>query len=171
MCDPVTAGIVGLQAVGALQSANSARTAAASQKMQLETQAAISDINAQLSETQAQQTLLAGQREVQKSQLNTAKVKSAQRVALAANGVDLGEGTAVQLLSDTDIMGEIEANTIETNAISQAWGYRTQASNQKVQAVTGRASAGAINPDMAFTSSLIGSSGQVASSWYSMSKK
>lgn len=166
MCDPVTGSILAMQGIGALSSASGARTAAASQKMQLETQAAIAEINAKLSETQAQQTLLAGQREVQKSQLNTAKVKSAQRVALAANGIDLGVGTALQLQNDTDILGEIEANTIESNAISQAWGYRTQASNQKVQAVTSRASAGAINPDQAAITSLIGSAGQVAATWY-----
>lgn len=170
MCDPVSGAILFTQGMGVLQSASSARTAAASQKLQLETQAEIDDINAGLSETQAQQTLLAGQREVQKSQLNTARVKGAQRAALAANGIDLGVGTALNLQNDTDIFGEIEANTIESNAVSAAWGYRTQASNQKVQAASSRGAAGAVNPDMAYTSSLIGGAGQVAGSWYSMRK-
>lgn len=167
MCGPLA---IALQGLGALSSANAASNAAESQKDQLSTQAAISDINARISETSAQQTLLSGQREEQKSRIATANLKGTQRVNLAANGVDLGEGSAVQILTGTDVMGEIDANTIQQNAIRSAWGYRTQASNSKAQASMSRAASGAISPSSAFTSSLIGSAGQVASSWYQYSK-
>lgn len=159
-----------LQGLGALSSANSARASAESTQAQLNFQANLGDINARINETQAQQTLLAGQREEQKSRIATANLKGTQRASLAANGVDLGVGSAAQILTSTDVMGEIDAETIQANAIKSAWGYRTQGANQKAQATSSRAAAGAISPDSAFTSSLIGGAGQVASSWYQYNK-
>ena len=43
---------------------------------------------------------------------------------------------------------------------------RMQATNQRSQAAMARANASAINPAMAFGTSLIGSAGNVAESWY-----
>lgn len=159
-----------LQGLGVLSSANAARSNAEASKTQLDFQANLADINARISESQAQQTLLAGQREEQKSRIATANLKGSQRASLAANGVDLGVGSAAQILTSTDVMGEIDANTIQANAIKSAWGYRTQGANQKAQATSSRAAAGAISPDSAFTSTLIGGAGQVASSWYQFNK-
>ena len=44
--------------------------------------------------------------------LQTRRVKGAQRAALAANGVDIGVGSAAESLATTDIVGERDANTI-----------------------------------------------------------
>lgn len=167
MCGP--AGVF-LQGLGALSSANAAKFSAASTQSQLNFQANLADINARLSETQAQQTLLAGQREEQKSRISTANLKGTQRAAMAANGIDLGVGSAAQVLTSTDMLGEIDANTIQSNAIKSAWGYRTQGANQTAQATSSRAAASAISPSSAFTSSLLGGAGQVASSWYQYNK-
>lgn len=167
MCGPVG---VALQGIGMLNSAFGARNAAESNKLSLGHQADIADINARMSESAAQSTLLSGQREEQKSRIATANLKGTQRANLAANGVDLGEGSAANILTTTDVMGEIDANTIQANAIQGAWGHRTQGENYKAQATTSRAASNAVNPDSAFTSSLIGGAGQVASSWYSSSK-
>lgn len=167
MCGPLA---MGLQAIGALSSANAASAAAQSQQMSLNTQAAMADINARINETSAQQSLLSGQREEQKSRIATANLKATQRANMAANGVDLGEGSAAQILTSTDLMGEIDAETIKQNAIRSAWGYRTQGANQTAQATMSRAAAGAISPSSAFTSSLLGSAGSVAQSWYMYGK-
>lgn len=163
MCGPLA---IGLQGLGALSSANAAQGAAESSKIQLNASAALGDINARMSELSAQSAILAGQREEQKSRLATANLKSRQRVSMAANGIDLGVGTGEQILTSTDLMGEIDADTIRGNAIKSAWGYRTQGVNQQSQARMQRASADAINPGQAFTTSLIGSASQVAASWY-----
>ena len=157
-------------ALGALGSANSAKANAQSQQEQLNFTANLGDINARISESQAQQTLLAGQREEQKSRIATANLKGTQRASLAANGVDLGVGSAAQILTSTDVMGEIDANTIQSNAIKSAWGYRTQGANQTAQATSSRAAAGAISPDSTFASTLLGGAGQVSSSWYQYDK-
>jgi hypothetical protein len=166
MCGP--AGVF-LQGMGALSSANAAKAGAESSQSQLNFQANLADINARMSETQAQQTLLTGQREEQKARIATANLKGTQRASLTANGVDLGVGSAAQILTSTDFMGEVDAETIQANAIKSAWGYRTQGANQKAQADSSRAAASAISPDSAFASSLIGGAGQVASSWYQYS--
>lgn len=159
-----------MQGGGAASSAIGAYYGAQANKTSLELQANLADINARVSESAAQATLLTGQREEQKSMLATANLKSAQRVGFAANGVDLGEGSPVNVLTTTDTMGQIDANTIKANAIKSAWGYRTQGVNQTNQATMSRAAAGAIDPTMSAASSLLGSAGSVASSWYAFGK-
>jgi hypothetical protein len=140
------------------------------QQATLRYQAGIADTNARLSELGAQTELARGQREEQSSRLKTAHLKSAQRVALAANGVDLGQGSALDALTSTDYMGEVDANTIAANAVRSAWGYLTQGMNYKNEALTKRATAGAINPGMSAATTLLGQAGQVAASWYALDK-
>lgn len=166
MCNPTTA--MGLQGMGAASSALGAYFGAQSNKLTLEGQADIADINARMLESSAQSTLLTGQREEQKSRIATANLKGKQRAALAANGVDLGVGSAENVLTTTDYMGEVDANTIATNAVMSAWGYRTQAVNETNKARSSRAASSAISPESAMFTSLIGSAGQVAPSWYQM---
>lgn len=161
---------MGMQGAGAASSAVGAYYGAQSQKTSLNLSADMADINARMSESAAQATLLTGQHEEQRSRIATANLKGAQRAGLAANGVDLGVGSANQILTTTDAMGEADANTINANAVRSAWGYRTQAVGQTNQALMSRASAGAINPLMSTATSLLGSAGSVASNWYQYSK-
>ena len=168
MCNPAAA--MTMQGTGAASSAIGSYFSAQSSKTSLNLQADLSDINAKVSESAAQATLLTGQREEQRSQISTANLKGAQRASMAANGIDLGEGTANQVLTSTDAMGEVDANTIHANAIRGAFGYRTQAVNQTNQALMSRASASAISPGMSAVTSLLGSAGSVASNWYQLNK-
>lgn len=144
-----------------------AYSAAQGRKSQLATEAEIARINAASAENAARSALFAGQREEQRSRLATARLKSRQQVSLAANGVDLGEGSAGRMIAETDIMGEIDANTIAANAVQAAWGYRTQATNFRNEARTREAQSGAVSPFLAGTTSLLTSANQVAASWYS----
>lgn len=161
---------VALMAAGAGSSAIGSYYGAKNQASNLRYQADIAEVNARVADLGAKSEMLRGEREVQSSKLKTAQLKSAQRASLAANGVDLGEGSAVNILSSTDVMGEIDADTIAANAVRSAWGYRTQANNARAEATVGRGTASGINPTAAATSSLLGGSGQVASSWYTMNK-
>lgn len=136
----------------------------------LKFQADMSRINAQIAETNAQATLLAGQRAQQNVRLRTAKLKSAQRVSMAANGIDLGSDTAVNVLTTTDVMGEMDANAVEANAIRAAFGYRTQGVNDMNTARLSSATAEGISPFGSAAGSLIGSAGKVADGWYRYSK-
>ena len=159
-----------LQAVGGVADAHGAYYGAKSQKLALGFQADMDDINASLSETAAQRAVMAGQREEQSSRLNTANIKSKQRVAMAAGGIDLGEGSALNVLTGTDLMGEVDAKTIAQNAVTTAWGYRTQAVNDKISGMMKRSAAKGINPAMSAATSLLGSATKVAGSWYGMNK-
>mgnify|MGYP003479613917 FL=1 len=147
---------------GAIGSFYSAKVA----KINLEGQAFIADTNARIAELGAQSVLNQGQQEIGRVTMQAGRVKSAQRVALAANGVDLGEGNAAELQASTDIMKEIDRNTVEANAVRSAWGYRTQAVNSQNDALIKRATADTISPFGSAATSLLGSAGNVATSWY-----
>lgn len=151
------------QASGAVTSAIGAYAGAQSSRAQ----ARIDDVNAQLSEMGAQAALLQGQQQEMSSRLSTANLKSTQRAGFAANGVDLGEGSAARTLTSTDVLGEVDANTIHANAVRAAFGYRTQALNYANDAMLRRAGPGALQ---AGASTLLGGAGQVASSWYQFNK-
>ena len=143
---------------------------AKSQKSAAGFNAAMAELNARQSEQQAQSALQQGQRQVAAITLKAGQLKSAQRAALAANGVDLGTGSAAELQASTDIMKAADAGTAELNALQAAWGYRMQGVNSKNQALMARAQARSISPFGAAASSLLGGAGQVANSWYGLSK-
>lgn len=161
---------VSSQVVGGAQSAVSSYYGAKAQARQLAFEADMADINARMAESAAERTLAAGRREVQRSKMQTAGLKSRQRVAMAANGVALDEGSAVNVLTTADYIGEVDANTIEANAIAQAWGHKIDAVNTRSQARSARSAAASISPGQAALSSIIGSAGSVAASWYSVNK-
>jgi hypothetical protein len=160
--------VVGMQAAGAISSAIGAWGVAKAQKYALGAQADIAATNAHLAELSAQSAMLAGQRQASNVLLRTGELKSTQRATMAANGIDISEakGTSQDIVNSTDFMGQTDANTINANAVSRAWGFRTEETNYTNQAIMTRAQTQAINPAMAAGTSLLGSSGSVASSWY-----
>lgn len=159
-----------LQGSGAISSAVGAYYGARSQQIMARGAADIDEINAQQSELAAQQELNRGNTEVAAATQRAGQVKGAQRAALAANGVDLGTGSAAEILTSTDIAKENDINTITANAVRSAWGYRTQATNFKNDALMKRAGADSISPGMAAFTTLVGGATQVASSWYTLNK-
>ncbi len=161
---------MGLQVAGMFSSANAAKANAESTQINLQYKSDMAKLNAQLSESNAQATLLASERQVQGIKLRTAQVKSSQRASMAANGIDLGSDSAVNILTSTDVMGEIDANTAYANGVRSAWGYRTQAQNFTGEAAMASASASGINPGTAYSTTLIGGAGSVATSWYKLNK-
>jgi len=164
-----TAGLA-LQAGGAATSAVGSYYGAQSNKATLGLQATLGDLNARVAESAAQSALFAGQRQEQGVRIQTANTGSSQRVALAANGVDVGEGTAARVQASNSILGEIDANTVAANAVRAAWGYRTQATNNRNDALTRRAAADGISPLTAGATSLLGSAAAVSSGWYRLKK-
>lgn len=164
-----TASLIG-QIGGAATSAIGSYYSAAAQKTALQGQAAVADINARIAELGAQSALYQGQQQVGALTLKAGQLKSGQRATMAANGIDLGTGNAAEIQASTDIMKEIDANTLTANAVRSAWGYRTQAVNFENEALTKRATAGTISPFGSAVGSLLGSAASVAGSWYSLNK-
>lgn len=96
--------------------------------------AQVQEHNAQLSERNA---TLASQEgaantaiEQQKTRAGVAGMKAAQ----AANGIDVDTGSAVDVRSSAAELGELNAITVRSNAVKQAYGYQTQAASDKAQA-------------------------------------
>ena len=162
---------MGSQVLGGLLGAKGSYDSAQASKTAYAIQAAVAQENARVSQEQARLALEAGTVNEQTVRLKTAGMFGAQRTAMAANGIDLGEGTATDILTTTKYMGERDALTVRDNAARAAWGYRVQANNQLNQASAYSVAGSAINPTMAAAGSLLSTAGSVAGSWYGMSKQ
>lgn len=158
------------QIAGMFSSAIGSYYSADLQKSNLKFQADMADINARISEQSAQSALNQGQRQAGQISMRAGQIKSGQRAAMAANGIDLGTGNAAEVQASTDIMKEIDMNTAEANAVRAAWGYRTQAVNTQNEALIKRSAASSISPMGSAATSLLGSATSVAGNWYQMNK-
>lgn len=159
-----------LQGAGMAMQVMGAMDQAEAQRNQYNYQAQVARNNATMAEYQARDVLERGQREEQNRRLKTAAMFGDQRAQLAANGVDLGEGSATELLTTTKFMGENDALTIRNNAARDAWGYRNKAQGFLDEASMKRGTADAIDPTMAGATSMLTSAGSVADSWYKAKK-
>ncbi len=173
MCDAKTMGMasLGTQALGGIMGATGAYQQSSAQKATLAVNAAISRQNAQIAQQQSDIALQNGQTAEQNARLRTAQTFGGQRAALAANGVDLGEGNANEVLTTTAFMGERDALTIRDNAARQAWAYQVQGANAMANAGLKQAASDSVNPLLAGATSLLGSATAVSSRWYNMIKQ
>ncbi len=124
----------------ALASSQVALTAAstysqyASLKAQGNYQSQIALSNARLANIQADDAVQRGEKDVLKSQQETKAVAGSQRAALAAQGIDMKSGSALDVQEDTAGRGAMDALTIRNNAWRTAWGYKVQAQQDTTQA-------------------------------------
>lgn len=169
MCDGATA--LNSQIFGGISTAVGAYYTAAGERNSFEANANIADTNSRLALLTAQSVEQQGQREEQASRIDTANLKEKQRVGFAGNGIALDSETAQRVLTSTDVLGEIEANTINANAARAAWGYRTEAVQYQNEALTNRATAKGINPRTRAMTSLINSASDVSMTWYKLGKE
>lgn len=170
MSGATSAIALGSSVMGMASGAMGSYYGAKSQKSALAFQASMADTNARIAELGAQSALAAGHQQIAAQTMRAGQVKGAQRAAMAANGIDLGVGSAGEVQASTEILKEIDKNTLQANAIRSAWGYRTEAVNAKNKSLMSRASASGISPGGAAMTSLIGSAASVAKSWYGLSK-
>lgn len=133
---PLWVQIAGLAvtAVGAVQQTRAASAAADA----TEAQAAE---NAKFAEAQANNATRQGLVDEDRRRAETRAMLARQRVALAANNVDMSTGTPLELLGDTAAIGEQDALTIRANAAREAWGYRAQGVNYKNEGAMAKAAA------------------------------
>lgn len=163
-------GSLALSVGSALSSVVGAYYSSAAAKDALNAQSEIAKINSRISELGAESAVAAGQQQSSNIATRAGQIKSSQIANLAANGVDLTSASARELLASTDIQKTMDMNTVESNAAMQAWGYRMQGTNQMGQAAAASATAGGVSPWGSASASLLSGAGQVASSWYAMSK-
>ena len=161
----------GLQIAGLVTGAFGAASQAQATKDSLDYKAAVERNNAKIAEWQAADAITRGQRNEQAIRLRTAKLASTQRAGFAARGIDIGEGSALNILDDTKYLGEVDALTARDNAKTEAWGYTTQAQNHTNDAAIYSARAGAESPLYSGFTTMLTGAGAVADSWYRRNMK
>ncbi|WP_338505125.1 hypothetical protein VRC35_11190 [Erwinia aphidicola] len=112
----------------------SAAVSAYSQKKNADYQADIANYNADVAENSANDAINRGNADAAQQRARSRQLAGTQTATLAASGVDLGGGTAVDIFSQTAGMGELDALTSVNNAQRQAYGLQTQAAGQRSQA-------------------------------------
>jgi len=155
----VSAGLFGF---GAGLSAMSARNQAQGQKNMLGFEAQVAGNQAAIAGYQAEIAQQVGASREQDSRLQTAQQFGSQRARMAASGVDLGQGSATDVLASTEYMGERNAMMIRDDTNRQVWNERNQQAMYQTQQRAKLAQADAINPDMAAFGSLLGSAASFA---------
>lgn len=120
-----------LDIYGRNKSAAAANTAAKSAAAQHE-------FNARVADLQAEDALLRGAEQEQQFRTQVRQLIGRQRAGYAAQGVDVGVGSPVDVAGDTAYLGELDALTARNNAMREAWGYRVEAEDRRKAADVAR---------------------------------
>ena len=89
----------------------------------------LAEFNAAVSEQQALEAIARGQENEQRFRASVRGLIGSQRTGFASQNIDIGVGSALDVVADTAFLGELDAVQIRTNAAREAWGYQTQAEN------------------------------------------
>lgn len=139
------------------------------QQAQYDYQAKVNENNRQIAEWQAQDALDRGEIEEKKHRIKVSRLKGTQRSVLAANGVEVDSGSALDTILDTAELGELDALTIRSNSERESYDYKVAAMNQGAEAglntLAGK-NASTAGKYGAMTSLLTGAN-SMADKWYS----
>ena len=127
MCTPML-GMM-LQGLGAMAQAQGQRHAAAAKANEYRYQAQVDDNNRKVALWKAQDAKDRGAKEEAAFRTKVAQLKGRQKSVLAASGVEIGDGSALDILGDTAALGELDALTIRSNAEREAYEQKVNASN------------------------------------------
>lgn len=105
---------------------------------QANTAAAVAAQNAEAQDEAARDALEQGRQESDRRRRAAAALLGQQKVAMAANGVDLSSDTALDLLDDTKFLSEEDAFAIRENNLRNAKGFAQQAANYRAEAASAR---------------------------------
>lgn len=130
MCEPVTTLMIAATATQAVGKGVSALNNAAGQRYA----AKVATRNAQLSNEQARDAQEANRLEAQRLYRKAGQVAGQQNAAMAANGVDLGFGSAMQVQSDTARLVGEDASQLYRKGYEETRGFEINASNQRAEA-------------------------------------
>jgi len=152
------AGIGASLLSGGIQMAGQAQSAAA--------QRAAAQYNAQIAANNAQAAMDQGRFAEQQQRMKNAALLSQQKANLAANGVEIDSGSALDVQSSSAQMGELDALTIRYNAQNKANNYLSQAGLSQMTADAAE-TAGTIG----VASSMLGTASSVSDKWLTYQNK
>ena len=130
----LAAGGAGVQAVGSWRAGTEAREAGEAERRAADSQAELAEYNASVADLQAQDAVDRGAEEEGRFRQGVRAMIGSQRTGIAAAGVDVGFGSAVDVQADAAFLGELDALTIRTNAAREAWGYKVEAEDLRRRA-------------------------------------
>lgn len=149
MCDPLTIAATTM-AAGTVYSAYGQYQAG-------KYNAAVSETNAALAEESAKDAERRGTAEASRYRMNIRQLQGRQRAAIGSANIERS-GSALDVLTDTAAIAEMDLATIRSNAAREAFGFRTQGLNYRAQGQLDRfaGKTGAFG-------TILGGSGRVAS--------
>jgi hypothetical protein len=124
---PLAIGLIGVQLLGGIMRAQAAKRAA-------QAQAAQDEYNAKLAEMGAGDALLRGVTQESAVKQATSEHISTGQTQLAASGVDVQSGSAVDTLAGLRARGMLAALVVRGNAAREAWYSQGQAANFRAKA-------------------------------------
>lgn len=125
MCLPVAAAMWAAVAISAV----TAYSASEAQKNQAEYQSKVAANNAKVAEWQAADAKARGDQDAANVRRKYAALQGTQAASLAARGLDITEGSANAILTDTDFFSAYDQNVTRSNAEREAWGHKVRAGN------------------------------------------
>lgn len=126
--------VVPLAIAGAALSAASAISTGITQKNEATYQAQVAQNNATIARQNAQAAQQAGSAQAQAQGLAAAEQLGGVKAAEAANNVDVNTGSAAVTQESQRETGALSQQTIENNALLQAYGYQSQATGFQAEA-------------------------------------
>lgn len=118
----------------ALATAGNAYTQANAYALQGKYGRTMGNLNARMAGIQADDALMAGDREAQRLGIRTRQLIGEQRASAAAQGVSVNSGSPLALQADTAALSALDQATIRNNAWKQAMGLRMQSSSDYARA-------------------------------------
>lgn len=100
-----------------------------SQQAMYNYQAQVANENAKIANKNAANERQTGIEEARLQRMKTMQAVGSQQAAMAANGMDITQGTSLDIIEDTAAMGELDALQIQTNYERKAQAYEQQANN------------------------------------------
>lgn len=158
----------GLQIGGVINSTLGAYKKSEGEQQAYQFQSKVASNNAAIADMQAKDAMLRGATAVQNVKQRTANLKSTQTASLASRNIDLGEGSPLNILTSTDVMGERDALIVQDNANKEVWGLQNQAANFRDNAALLDWRGNQTSPMGDAATTLLTGAGKVAASWYSM---
>lgn len=167
-------GFIGAQQEGAQQQKQAEYQAAIQRN-----NAIIANQNANVALDYAKDARLRGDMEAEQFSGKVRQLEGQQKAVLAANGVQVGAGTALDITAETKQIGQLDALTIRSNSEREALGFENQAVNFQAQSQNQAASANlssfaGANAASAANgrafSSLLSGAGSVAGKWYNFNQ-
>jgi hypothetical protein len=111
---------------------------AVSQRKQGQYSQQLQNINAGFADVQAEDAVARGAEQEQRFRTQIKQQIGTARASYASQNVDVGVGTPVDVQASIAYMGELDALTIRNNAAREAWGYKVEAYNHRMQGTLDR---------------------------------